>query len=90
MVNRNKSIAKKSANEASDSDFYIKKVYEPFRLSFSIEKQKKLYTRKSNLQRYFTFFNTFYIMYKQIVHNNLDLLFHIGSIFPGTYGFFSI
>ena len=46
MVNRNKSIAKKSANEASDSDFYIRKVYEHLKLSFSIEKQKKLVTRK--------------------------------------------
>lgn len=27
MVNRNKSIAKKSANEASDSDFLYQKVY---------------------------------------------------------------
>ena len=41
---RKKSIAKKSANKASDSDFYIRKVYEHLKLSFSIEKQKKLFT----------------------------------------------
>jgi len=40
MVNRSKIIAIKSANEVSDSDFYIKKVNKPLAISFLIEIKK--------------------------------------------------